>query len=174
MSISRLRALVVMSVLAVAAITMIIWTITRDSQEGASNNANCAVSAKKAAAIPAPQHIKVRVLNATDRPNLASSIKDQLVQRGFNVVGVDNSDTSIEGVAEVHFGPKVSGAAQLVQAQVPHAQSLPDDITSDVVELILGPKFESLTPTNQVAKTLKHLGKPALASTGCVEQAVTS
>lgn len=166
MSLSRLRSLIVLCTLTVIAITAVIWAITRDSQDSgsAAERAGCG---RPPVTIPKPQHAKVKVLNATDRSGLASDVKAALEKRGFTVVGVDNADTTISGPAAVRFGPKGIGAAQLVRAEVPHAESIPDDIKTDVVELILGPSYNALTPAGRVSQALKKLGKPTPPAPTC-------
>lgn len=165
MSLARLRALVVLAVLAVAAIVTIGWAIAQDGEHDKDRADDCQV--KAALTVPQPSQVKVRILNATDRDGLATEVGDALAARGFTIVGVGNAPTVIEGPAEVHYGPLAAGSAKLVRAQIDKATARPERREDDVVELVIGPDFTELASTTQADKNLKNLGKPPLPSTTC-------
>ncbi len=166
MTLGRARALAVLGIMALIAIIAVVWTITRDDQDD-STNANACTTSAIAAEVPEPDQVKLRVLNATDRGGLATTVATAFKSRGFNVVAVGNSPDILTGTAEVRFGAKAVGAAHLVRAQVTDARPIADDRKDDVVVIVLGPEFTNLNAEDNVEATLKALGKPVRPKLTC-------
>src|SRR3954470_7415456 len=76
MSFARVRALVVVGVLAVAAIIFVITALVRDSQGGAVTGEDCPAGAPMAdVTLPDdPAEVTVKVYNGTNTPRLAESV----------------------------------------------------------------------------------------------------
>lgn len=168
MSLARLRALVVLGLLGAIALATVIWAIAHDSQEN-GHASGCGAKAVETK-VPAPSGVKLRILNATDRNGLAGELRDELAARGFTQIEVGDSSAVVEGTAMVRYGPAAAGAAQLVRAQVPAAVADPvddrEDEVADVVDLLIGPDYQNLTPNDQVSTVMKQL-KPVTPSTDC-------
>ncbi|MGH3545803.1 MAG: LytR C-terminal domain-containing protein [Mycobacteriales bacterium] len=167
MTLGRARALVVLGIMALIAVIAVVWTITRDTRDNSSSAANTCAVERIAADIPKPAAVKLQVFNATDRDGLATTVADAFRARGFNVVEVGNSPDVLTGTAEVRFGAKAVGAAHLVRAQIPDAQSLADNRQDDIVVLVLGPDYVNLTSAGNVDSVLKTLGEPVRPKLEC-------
>jgi hypothetical protein len=164
MSIARVRALIVIGVLTLIALTSVIWAIVRDDQTAPGRRA-CASANPKPVPIPNAKAIKVRVLNATENNGLAGTVANKLKAAGFGSIKTGNEPNSVEAPAEVRFGPAGVGAAQRVLAYVRGAEKVQDNKRKDAtVDLVLGDQFTSvgITPGDQIEEELKRLG-PAQA-----------
>lgn len=166
MSLARLRALIVLGVLAAAATITVVWAIAQDSKDDGPDKNSCAVE-KAATTIPQPAQVTVKVLNGTDKTGRALEVRKKLEERGFVVVEHANAREVTEGTALVRYGPRAAGSAQLVRAQIPDAVAAPDERDDDVVELVIGPDFADLTPADQVQRVVNGLGDPVLPSPSC-------
>jgi hypothetical protein len=158
MTLARVRALIVIGVLAAIAVATVIWAISTDAQSSRTGN-GCGSPAAKAA-IPLAKTVKLRVLNATDQEGLANRIGQDLKKAGFVIVSTGNSTDSVESSAQVKYGPKGLGAASLVRAYVKNAETVQDDKRKDaVVDLTLGDEFAQvgITPADQIKAELDKL-----------------
>ena len=170
MSLARVRALVVLGVLALIAVVSVVWAIATDAQTGRRPVDPCVAASADAAAVPPAKQVKMRVYNATDRDGLAIGVRKDLVGRGFTVVTTGNASQgeTVTGVAEVRYGAKGVGAARLLHAYVPAAELVPDDRADATVDLVLGATFKDLTPAAEVQKQLDALPPPPAATEdGC-------
>jgi hypothetical protein len=160
MSLARVRALIVIGVLVIVAITTVVWAIVQDDQTSPHRQA-CGAGAKPATAVPPAKSVKLRVLNATDTDGLATTVAKQLRAAGFNVVSLGNEARTVESSAQVRYGPAGLGAAQLVRAYVRNAETVQEDKRKDaIVDLVLGDEFTAtgITPSEQVKNELDRLG----------------
>src|ERR1700754_2864822 len=87
MTFARVRALVVVSVLAVLAVAFVAYALIDDSQKGRTIEAKCPdgwpvvdLTLKKA------EDIKVNVFNATDTPGLADGVGSDFANRKFQAL----------------------------------------------------------------------------------------
>jgi hypothetical protein len=171
MSLARVRALVVIGVLAVVALSTVVWAIAQDDQSKPSTQANsCLNEAKVQTAIPPAASVKLRVFNATDRSGLANSAKTQLIAAGFRNITTGNASDAVEATAEVRYGAAGVGAAYLVRAHVKNSTAAPDDRKDATVDLILGNDYTTvnITPAGEVKAELERLGKPEYdGESGC-------
>ena len=103
--------------------------------------------------VAAPAAVRVSVLNATDRSGLAAAVGDELERRGYVVVqvGNDRSGRSVEGTAQLRYGPALSAQAQSLALHIPGAVLVDDGRVSDVVDLALGPGYNRMVPAAEAA-----------------------
>lgn len=99
--------------------------------------------------LPEPQEITVAVANGTTRSGLAVTTADALVERGFDVTDIGNTDQRVgQGVGVVRYRagePSQLGAAVVVASVVPGAQLREVSGAKEAeVALWLGPDFEGL------------------------------
>src|SRR4051794_31905385 len=84
MSFARVRALVVIGVLAVAAVVFVIVALVRDTQHDAIANGCPAGSGMANGSLPDdPNQVTVKVFNGTSRPGLADAISREFANRRF-------------------------------------------------------------------------------------------
>jgi hypothetical protein len=162
MSLARVRALVVIGVLVVIALTTVVWAIVRDDQTRTrQSSSSCKTEVKVATAIPPAASVKLRVFNATDVDGLAGTAKTQLQQAGFANVTIGNKSDAVDATAEVRYGPAGAGAAYLVRAHVKNSTAEPDDRKDASVDLILGNDYTAvgITPSAELKAELERLGK---------------
>jgi hypothetical protein len=165
MTLARVRALIVLGVLSLMAVVSVVWAIATDAQPSKRLADPCAQASASAAAIPPAKAVKVRVYNATDRNGLANIARTLLIRRGFTVIQVGNDpqrDVLTAG-AQIRYGAKGIGAAQLLHAHVPYAELISDDRENPTVDLVLGPtspSFGILAPAKKVPGNLKKLPPP--------------
>ncbi len=136
------------------------------ADETQSTDSGCAPGAPTAA--PSPGDVEVNVYNSTGRAGLAASTAEQMRERGFAVLEVENDplDKDIEEPAEVRSGADQQPAANLVASLVPGSVYVSDDRTGTSVDLVLGEGFESLAPDSSPPSTEPDLppcetGEPA-------------
>ena len=160
-----LPALVLIGVLSLLA-GPVWWQVFHRSATPANTSACETTTAP--GALPNPRAVHVRVYNATERSGLARTVAGQLGSRGFRVSGTGNdpleSIRSVEGVAEVRYGPVGAAGARLLHLYLPGSQLLPDSRADGVVDVALGPRFSALASPAQLARTLRQTALPAQAT----------
>lgn len=159
MTLAQVRALIVIGVLSVVAITTVSWAIAQDGQTGPRAADKCQ-AARTPTTLPPPKSVKVRVLNATDLEGLAGTAAKDLRQAGFTVVATGNDPRPVDASAQVRFGPKGLAAASLLRAYVKGAEAVQDDKRKDaVVELVLGEEYHTtgITKAAEVKAELASL-----------------
>ncbi len=111
MTFARVRALVVVSALAVLAVAFVVYALVDDSQKGRTLAAQCPegwpvvdLTLKKS------EDIKINVFNATDAVGRAESVGSDFANRKFQVLKKGNSKTAVDEVALSASGPRRSPA----------------------------------------------------------------
>jgi hypothetical protein len=165
MSFARVRALVVVGVLAVAA-------MVRDKQADVASG-NCPDKAPLADVhLPDdPAEVTLKVLNGTKRAGLAESVSTEFKNRRFTVQPSGKSKTKFAGVAEVRYGPDTVGKAQLVRAYF-LAQSkmvYNEKRKGQLIEIVIGDDFQQLATTTEVNQSLVEIGEPDLPPGACLK-----
>ncbi|MEV6298821.1 LytR C-terminal domain-containing protein [Actinoplanes sp. NPDC051861] len=173
MSFARVRALVVVGVLAVAAVVFVVVALVRDTQRDLVNGGDCPADAPLAdVRLPDdPAEVKVKVLNGTNRAGLAEQVTDEFKNRRFTVEQAGKSKTKFNGVAEIRFGPEAVGKAQLLRAYF-LAQSemvYNPKRKGATVEIVIGKEFQQLATTTEVNQSLVEIGNPDLPPGACVK-----
>jgi LytR cell envelope-related transcriptional attenuator len=173
MTFARVRALVVVSALAVLAVAFVVYALVDDSQKGRTLAAQCPegwpvvdLTLKKA------EDIKINVYNATDAVGRAESVGSDFANRKFQVLKKGNSKTAVDKVALLRFGPKAVASAHVIRAYfLDEADPEYDPArTDDVVDVVIGDDFKQLATTTEVNQSLVELaslGEPKLPPQSC-------
>jgi len=175
MSFARVRALVVICVLAVAAIVFVVVALVRDSQGGVQAGGGCPDGAPKAV-VTLPEdtdQVKVRVLNGTKTAGLADRVTDDFRNRGFAMQKPRESRKKFERIAILQYGPKAVGNAQLVNAYFLGKAKTEYSAkrTNDVVDIIIGNGYRQLATSTEVNQSLIELGEPTPPPGACAAPA---
>jgi hypothetical protein len=171
MSFARVRALVVIGVLAVAAVVFVVVALVRDTQGDAVAESGCPEGAPLAdVSLPDdPGDVKVRVLNGTSKSGLADNVSTDFKNRGFAVQKAGESRSKFDGIAIIRYGPKAVGDAQLLKAYFlgeakPQYSAKRAD---DVVEIVVGADYQQLATSTEVNQSLVELGEPEVPPGAC-------
>lgn len=92
-------------------------------------------------AAPAPDDVRVDVLNASERGGLAARVSASLAEYGFTVGEVGNAPEPA-ATTVVRHSPDRSDAAALLAGTVPAAQQVSAPGTSGILQLVLGDSFD--------------------------------
>ncbi|AEV87992.1 hypothetical protein ACWT_6981 [Actinoplanes sp. SE50] len=173
MSFARVRALVVVGVLAVAAIVFVIVALVRDDQADIAAGGKCAAGAPAADIhLPDdPAEVTLQILNGTNRAGLADSVSTEFKNRRFTVKDPGKSKSKLKGVAEIRFGPDTVGKAQLVKAYfLAQAKMVySDKRKGELIEVVIGSDFQQLATTTEVNQSLVEIGEPTLPPGACLK-----
>ena len=170
MSFARVRALVVVGLLAVVALVFVVVAVLKDSQGTAGTAAACPdgwplVDLR----LREQKDVKINVYNATDEAGRAGSVADDFRNRKFQVKKVGNEKKAFDGVAELRFGPNAVGSAHLLRAYFLNEANQKFDANrkDDVVDVVLGNQFQQLATTTEVNQSLGDLGAPQAPPETC-------
>lgn len=170
MSFARVRALVVVGLLAVLAVIFVAVAVVRDSQSEAGAAKSCPDGWPLAdVTLRETNEVKINVLNATDEAGRASSVADDFRNRKFQVKKVGNAPKGVDEVAVLRYGPKGVGSAHLLRAYfLDNAETEYDPKrTDDTVDVVLGDAFQQLATTTEVNQSLGDLGSPIAPPGSC-------
>jgi hypothetical protein len=175
MSFARVRALVVVGVLAVAAIVFVITALVKDSQGDEVTGDNCPAGAPQAdVTLPDdPAEVTVKVYNGTNTQGLADSVTNEFKNRRFTVQKPAESKTKYKGVAEIRYGPDAVGRAQLLRAYFLDQSKLEYNAKRKgiLIDIVIGSGFRQLATTTEVNQSLVEVGEPTLPPGACVKPA---
>jgi hypothetical protein len=165
MSLARVRSLILVSLLVIAAIVVVTLAITKDRQNSASyGGASCPAGAVPVKTRPLPDEskIKINVYNGTNHPGLAGQVAAEFKNRKFTV-GKVKDITKYAHTAQLRYGPKAVAAASVVDAYFLGQAELKFDIkrTDDVVDVILGGQFTTIGTPTDVHQAIAALGNPS-------------
>jgi hypothetical protein len=174
MSFARVRALVVVGVLAVAAVVFVVVTLFRDTQRDNVNGSGCPAGAPMAdIRLPNdPAVVKLKVYNGTSKADLAEQVINEFANRRFVVdPKPGKTKTKVEGVAEIRYGPDTVGKAQLLRAYFLAQSTMVYNAKrkGDVIDIIIGDKFQALATTTEVNQSLGAEGEPTLPPGACLK-----
>lgn len=170
MSFARVRALVVIGVLAVSAVVFVVVALIRDSQGGEVAGNKCPDGYVRAnITLQEPKDVKLKVFNATDNDGWGNQVTDDFKNRGFQTQKPEDNKKVVDAVAVLRFGPKTVGAAHLLKAYFLNDAKPQYDAkrTNDVVDVIIGSEFRQLATTTEVNQSLAGLGEPELPVGAC-------
>jgi hypothetical protein len=172
MSFARVRALVVVGVLALAAVVFVIVALVRDTQNGAVAG-GCPAGAPLAdVTLPDdPAEVTVRILNGTSTVGLADRVTTEFKNRRFTTQKPAENKTKYKGVAVIRYGPDTVGKAQLLRAYF-LAQSKMEYSAKrkgSVIDIVIGSQFRQLATTTEVNQSLVEVGEPTLPPGACVK-----
>lgn len=164
MSLARLRALVIFGVLLLTAVVVVTWTLVSDHQSTTANARECPANAKRAnLSIPKESNVKINVYNSTDHNGLAQATATKLKGVGFHILSVkqDPKGAVIHNGAQIRFGRKAVGAAQLLRAYIPDASAAYDpNREDDTLDVVLGQAFSDIRGPTDVKDAEISLGEP--------------
>jgi hypothetical protein len=177
MSFARVRALVVVGVLFVAAAVFVIIALVRDSQSDPQAAAGCPKNAVLVnTRLPDEnKDVKLKIFNGTSQPGLAEKVGEDFSHRGFTVdKKKENNPKAIDSVAVLRYGPKAVGAAWLLRAYFLQEADPQFDAKrqNDVVDVVVGKKFQQLATETEVKQSLTQLGNPIPPAGTCPADAV--
>jgi hypothetical protein len=164
MSFARVRALVLVGVLAVLALAFVVTALVRDTQRGTAAGAVCPAGFKRAnVALREPKDVKINVYNATDTVGLAGNVATDFKNRKFQIVKQGNETKRVDGVAVLRYGPKGVASAHLLKAYfLDEAQPEYDpNREDDTVDVVIGNSYTQLATTTEVNQALSGLGAPS-------------
>ncbi|GAA2605662.1 hypothetical protein GCM10010399_40860 [Dactylosporangium fulvum] len=176
MSFARVRALVVIGILVVAAAVFVVVALVKDRQSGPQSAEKCAEGAVVVnAKLPTPEEVKLNIYNATSKPGLAGNVSQDFLARKFKEAKVQTAQPSpavnkpTDQVAYIRFGPKAVGASWLVRAYFLNQARYEFDKArqDDWVDVIIGGRFQQLPTTTEVNQAIGALGNPTLPEGTC-------
>jgi hypothetical protein len=174
MSFARVRALVVVGVLAVAAVVFVIVALVRDTQGGPAGG-GCPAGAPLAdVTLPDdPADVTVKILNGTNTAGLAESVTTEFKNRRFTTQKPAESKTKYKGVAEIRYGPDTVGKAQLLRAYFLAQSKMEYNAKQkgSVINIVIGSQFRQLATTTEVNQSLVEVGEPTLPPGACLKPA---
>ena len=129
MSFARVRALVVVGLLAAVALVVVVVAVLKDSQGTAGTAAACPdgwplVDLR----LREQKDVKINVYNATDEAGRAGSVADDFRNRKFQVKKVGNEKKAFDGVAELWWD---SLEAVIENGRRPEAQAAAAKLLED-------------------------------------------
>jgi hypothetical protein len=170
MSFARVRALVVVGVLAVAAVVFVVVALVRDTQGDAVANGCPAGSVLANITLPnKPEQVTVKIYNGTDTDGLADSVTNDFKNRGFKTQKPAENKKKVDGVAVMRYGPEAVGSAWLLRAYfLDQAETQYDAKRKGaVVDIVVGADFAQLATTTEVNQSLAGSGEPELPPGAC-------
>lgn len=177
MSFARVRALAIVGVLLVCAVIFVTMALLRDTQTAPTIGQGCPAGFVRAdLRLPEEKNIKINVYNATDRQGLAEQVAFNFENRDFTIVNKatiqqanDPQKKRVDGVAVLRYGPNAVGAAWILRAYFLAEAGTEFDINrkDDVVDVVLGTKFQQLGTITEVKQSLAALGNPVLPKGTC-------
>lgn len=147
-------------------LTALVWWRVIHRADSGHTTAKSACPTPTNTVVPQPSAVTIRVLNSTNRSNLAHTVATTMGKVGFKVANIGNDTNTVAGVAEVRYGPKGSAGATLVSFYLPGATLVATQSSDSQVEVSLGTKFKSVATTAQAKQTMasRHVSQmPAKA-----------
>jgi hypothetical protein len=170
MSFARVRALVVVGLLAVVALVFVVVAVVKDSQGEAGLAGGCPEDWPRAdVTLREPKDVKINVFNATEEIGRAGAVADDFKNRKFQVKKVGNAPKGVDAVAVLRYGPKGVGSAHLLRAYFLNNADAEYDAKrkDDTVDVVLGSGFQQLATTTEVNQSLGDLGSPEAPAGTC-------
>jgi hypothetical protein len=175
MSFARVRALVVVGVLAVAAVVFVVVALVRDTQGDAVAGGGCPDGSVMAnVTLPDdPEQVTVKVYNGTKTPGLADNVTNEFKNRRFKTVKPAENKKKVDDVAVMRYGPEAVGSAWLLRAYFLNQADVQYDAKRKgaVVDVVIGSGFQQLATTTEVNQSLVELGEPEVPLGACVAPA---
>jgi hypothetical protein len=174
MSFARVRALVIIGVLAVAAVVFVVVALVKDTQHDAVASGCPAGSVMADIRLPDDEsQVTIKVYNATGTAGLADRVTNDFTNRKFKAQKPAENPKKFNGVAQLRYGPDGIGKAQLLKAYF-LAQAVPiydPKRKGSVIDVIIGSQYRQLATTTEVNQSLVELGEPDLPPGTCAKPA---
>jgi hypothetical protein len=181
MHMTRIRALAVVGVLALAAVILVVVTMTRDTQTTGAVSDNCKPGQVPVSlTMPDEPGVFINVFNGTHTQGLAGNVSSEFRSRKFNVEKSESAtgpDGALvyypDNVAILRFGPKAVASAHLVQAYFLNEAKEEFDLKREdnFVDVVLGNNFKQLATPTEMRQAVAILGRPK-APNGTCEQRI--
>jgi hypothetical protein len=172
MSFARVRALVVVGVLVVAAVVLVIVALTKDTQ-GTPVGDSCPAGAPRVdIELPDdPAQVTVKVYNGTNTPGLADSVTTEFKNRRFLTQKPAENKTRYSGVADIKYGPDAVGKAQLLRAYFLDQSKMEFDAKRKgaSIDIVIGKEFRQLATSTEVNQSLAAVGEPTVPPGTCAK-----
>ena len=181
MTAARIRSLVIVGVLVIAAVVLTIITTSRDTQTHASYLSSCPAKSIPVITSPLPARgdITIKVWNGANQPGLAQTVAEDLQHRGYRVekVGTKDNKPTFSGVANIYFDPSTVAAAQVVRAEFLmtdqsqiSAMKFNIKSKSKVIDVVIGKGFRQLGARTEVNQAIAALGTPTAPKGTCAQR----
>jgi hypothetical protein len=178
MTAARVRSLVIVGVIVIAAVVLALIATKRDTQTHASYLSSCPANTVPIVTTPLPARdaITIKLWNGANQPGLAQTVAEELRHRGYNVekVGTRDNRPAITSVANIYYGPATVAAAQVVRAEFLMTQPSEDRLMkfnikskSKVVDVVIGKGFKQLGARTEVNQAIAALGAPLAPAGTC-------
>jgi hypothetical protein len=174
MSFARVRALVVVGVLAVAAVVFVIIALVKDDQNDPVGGGCPAGATMADITLPDdPAEVTVKVYNGTNTPGLAESVSAEFKNRRFTTQKPAENKTRYKGVADIKYGPDAVGKAQLLRAYFLDRSKMDYNAKRKgaSIDIVIGSQFRQLATTTEVNQSLVEVGEPTLPPGACAKPA---
>jgi len=175
MSFARVRALVVVGVLAVAAVVFVVVALVRDTQGDAVAGGGCPDGSPVAnLTLPEdPEQVTVKIYNGTKVAGKADAVSNEFKNRRFRTEKPAENKKKVDGVAVMRYGPAAVGSAWLLRAYfLGEAEAQYDAKRKGaVVDIVIGSNFQQLATTTEVNQSLAAQGEPKLPPGACLAPA---
>jgi hypothetical protein len=113
-------------------------------------------------ALPAPEAVRIVVLNSTNRPGIAGEAQAALVKEGFRSPRPAANDVAhhnrIRAVAQIRYGPRTEPAAKLLHYYLPGSVLRRTHGTRAVVTISLGKRYHRVASPGQVHAAMRADG----------------
>ncbi|WP_307834077.1 LytR C-terminal domain-containing protein [Paractinoplanes lichenicola] len=154
-----------------AAIVVVVVAVVRDTQANAAAGQECPAGAPRVTLdLPGDaSQVKLRVLNGTRTPGVAEQVTEEFKNRGFVMSKPADNKGKLKDIAVVRYGPKTVGAAQWIRAYFLDEAEPQFSATrnTDVIDIIIGPRFRQLATYTEVNQALAQLSVPTLPPGTC-------
>jgi LytR cell envelope-related transcriptional attenuator len=170
MSFARVRALVVVGVLVLAAMVLVVVAFAKDTQTRQPVAEGCPDGWPIAdVRLPEPKEVKINVYNATNSPGLASDVANDFENQMFVVGKTGTEKKALAGVAVLRYGPKAVGAAHLLRAYFLDEAKTEFNLKrkDNVVDVVIGTSYKQLATPTEKNQSLAALGHPTLPEGTC-------
>jgi hypothetical protein len=172
MSFARVRALIVVGVLAVLAVIFVVVALTKDTQ-GTPVGSSCPAGAPLVdIQLPDdPAEVTVKIYNGTNTPGLADSVTTEFKNRRFTTQKPAENKTKYSGVADIKYGPDGVGKAQLLRAYFLDQSNMDYDAKRKgaLIDIVIGSKFRQLATSTEVNQSLAAVGEPTVPPGSCAK-----
>lgn len=165
MQLAKIRAIAVVSTLVLAAIVLIVITLQRDSQDGATAMTTCpSGNVPISLTLPNVDALTINVYNATKELGVASKVASDFRDRGVKVDKTGNSKTALpDQVAQLRYGPEGVAAAHVLQGFfLGDAQrDFKLDRKGATVDVYIGAKYQQLATPTEFNQAIGAMGRPS-------------
>ncbi|MEV6843971.1 LytR C-terminal domain-containing protein [Actinoplanes sp. NPDC051411] len=174
MSFARVRALVVVGVLVVAAVVLVIVALTKDTQGDPVGDSCPAGAPRVDIELPDdPAQVTVKIYNGTTTPGLADSVTTEFKNRRFTTQKPAENKTRYSGIADIKYGPDAVGKAQLLRAYFLDQSKMEYDAKRKgaTIDIVIGKDFRQLATSTEVNQSLAAVGEPTVPPGACAKPA---